>query len=460
LKSKIFILIILFTRFIGTKAQQTDSADFCWGNAFYYNIEEGEPIHFNGIEVKLLKVINHYNQLKIGEDTLWMKVARRSVPKESGGIRVFVADNKNVKALAPNEQVHGLLSKDALICLSDFRKPLLDPDQYIFPVSFNDGYLWNMEEESYLFSYYNSDETGRSPLYRSYEGVGLDIHDDRGKRKHWLIAVENSQVVWVEPVEQSDPESEAGVLLESESQPGIYYYYSKLNNRSLAVKKGQMLVRGEVIGTARGDDLWCHAQFTILKAETEPVGSGCFHNAINGFPQLFSLYSPHGEYAGRSFSRGRITFGKPRWLGGNQKNTMAFEPYSGKGWRLGNWCTADKVEWVSNSSNGNARLRKVMYEGTSAQCINPSDHFEYQISVQNGTYRIRAKVGDLYLPSWQKIEFNELPVTVKSLDAGQSEWTGERILEIHDGTIVVRIYTDKENELVAGLEEIVFQRAY
>src|SRR5690606_15034511 len=175
-------------------AQQADSADFRWGNGFYYNLNVGESITFNQMEVKLLKVENHYNQIKIGADTLWLKVARRSVPEQLGGVRIFVADNKKVKTLSSGSPVHGLLTKDALVCLSDSHYPLLDPTQYIFPVSFNDGYVWSADEESYMFSYYKTERADNKLSYQPFAGIGFDVHHARGLMKHWLVAVENSRV--------------------------------------------------------------------------------------------------------------------------------------------------------------------------------------------------------------------------------------------------------------------------
>jgi hypothetical protein len=450
------LLVVLFR----VNAQHADSADFRWGNGFYYNLNVGEGVTFNRMEVKLLKIENHYNQLKIGEDTLWLKVARRTVPEQSGGIRIFVADNKKVKSLNSDLLVHGLLTKDALICLSDYLLPLLDPVQYIFPVSFNDGFMWGAEEESYMFSYYKTDETGKQPAYHNFAGIGFDLHNARGIMKHWLVAVENSRVVWVESKGLDEAGNQACVLLESESQPGIYYFYNHLYAKNLAVKKGQNLVRGDAIGTAWGDNTWGHFQFTVVKSQTEPTLEECRHNTINGFPQLFGLYFRQNGNPARSFARGRILFGKPRHVSGNQKNSMAYEPYSGKGWLLGKWNPTDRVEWVSSKNDGNVRLKKVLFEGTPAQCKNPDNYFEYQITAPNGTYRIRAKVGDLFLPSWQKLEFEGIASSDKSLDAGETYWTGERVVKINDGTLNIRIYMDEKENRVAGLSEIVFQRAY
>jgi hypothetical protein len=151
--------------------------DFSWGNGYYYNLDVGDSIHFNNQPVRLLQIENHFNQLAIGEDTIWLKVSRRTPAKTSDGIRLFVADNKNVKALAANKETHGLLKKDALICLSNFTEPLLDFNQYIFPVSYNDGFLWSTEEDSYMFSLQKVQEKNGNPGYRSYQGMSFDLHD-------------------------------------------------------------------------------------------------------------------------------------------------------------------------------------------------------------------------------------------------------------------------------------------
>jgi len=455
LKRILFILVNISLFISGINAQPDSAADFSWGNTFYYNLSAGESVRFNNLEVKLLQVVNHYNRLKVGEDTLWLKVARRSLPEEINGIRIFVADNKKVKSLASDQLIHGLLKKDVLICLSDLNQPLLDRSRFVFPVSFNDGFQWSAEEDTYPFSFYRKEEYQAGTGYDVFPGMGINLDDARGRDKHWLIAVENCRVAWVHT-----EGNEAAVLLESEQEPGIYYVYSRLYEKNIAVKKGQKVLRGDAIGTAWGDRNWGHAVVSVVKATEEPTPVNWFHNAVNGFPQWFDLYFQQGQNMTRFFTRGRITFGTPAWIDGNRKNTGAYEPYTGRGWILGRWNPADKVEWIIKGNDGQVRLKKVMFEGTPAQSRNPDDYFEYRMNVRNGTYRIRAKVGDFNRPSWQKIEFNGVTTNVKSLDAGDFEWTPERVVKVEDGTMNIRIYVDPENEKVAGLSEIVFQRAF
>ena len=442
------------------KAQENSPPDFTWGNGFYYNLNIGETIHFNDAEITLLQLKNHFNALKIGEDTLWLKVSRRTLPNVSQGFRIFVADNKNVKALTSDTAVHGLLTKDALICVSNFRKNLLEPNHYVFPISFNDGFLWSAEEDSYMFSYqYCENPENKVPPF-SYPGIGFDLQDARGLDKHLITAVENSTVVWIEDKNIGENDKQASVLLESESQPGIYYVYDHLYNKTLEVRKGQKLVRSEIIGTAWGDEMWGNLEFSVIKSDTVPTYENRHTNVINIFPQVYELYFKQTSTYQKNYSKGRIRFGLMPSQNGNMKNVSAFQNYTGKGWSLGQWNTADKVAWICNSEEGNARLRKILFGNTKARCENPNDYYEYQINVLNGVYRIRAKVGDLLLPSQQKIEFNGISAGTFSLKEGETKWTSESVIKVTNGKLTVRIYVDPENQKVAGLNEIVFQRAY
>jgi hypothetical protein len=458
--TKFLFILFLFLGFtFGIKSQNSTIPDFTWGNASYFNIKIGDTIFYNDTEIKLLRIENHFNQLKIGDDTINIKVSRRTMPVQVGNLRVFVADNKNVKALTTDKEVHGLLKKDALICVSDAYFPILEPNNYIFPVSFNNGFLWSAEEDSHMFSYINIAER-KTKETATHPGIDFDLHDARGIEKHWIVAIENSTVVWVEDKNQDKAGREATVLLESSSQPGIFYVYKHLNNKKTVVKKGQKLMRGEPISTIWGDEIWGHLTFSVIKSDTVPSVKDCSYNVVNCFPQIFELYFKRTVGISKNFSKGRIFFGRNRSQNGNQKNAIAFEEYSGKGWHSGKWNTTDKVDWISKGNDGNVRLGKTMFSGTSAKCTNPVNFYDYEINVQNGAYRIRAKLGDLILPTWQKIDFEGVNAGTFSLSDDEQKWTNERIVKVNDGKLTVRIYVDENNEKVAGISEIVFQRAY
>jgi hypothetical protein len=440
-------------------AQGNSSPDFSWNNACYFNMDIGDSIYFNNTEIRLLKQENHFNQLKIGTETVWIKVSRRTPSVNIGNLLIFVADNKNVKALATNKEMHGLLTKDAMICITGKENPWLDPNQFVFPVSFNDGYLWSSEEDSYLFSYMNLEER-KMKGYDSHAGIDFDLNDARGIEKHWLVAIENSVVAWIEDENLDRFGREACVLLESESQPGIYYLYKHLNNRKLKIKKGQKLLKGEPSGTVWGDEVWGNLHFAVIKSQKVPTRDECNSNLLNCFPQIFELY--YNQPAGHSkyYSKGWIFFGKNRSQNGNQKNAAAFENYSGKGWNLGKWNVADKVDYASKGSEGNVRLRKKLFKGYAGECTNPNDWYDYEINVPNGVYRIRARIGDVILPSWQKLEFENIEAGVYSNKPGEYKWTSEKVVKVLDSKLTVRIYVDANNEKPAGISEIVFQQAY
>jgi hypothetical protein len=442
----------LFCLNLVLKSQAHTKSDFKWGNTSYFNINVGESVVFQDTEIKLLQIKNHYNQLLVGEDTIWLKISRRTLPTVVSGVRIFIADNRNVKALDLDSGIHSLLSKDVLVALSSFKEPMLDSKKFIFPISFNDGFLWSVEEDSHMFSYVY--EGGR---YNSHGGIDIDLHDARGLEKHWIIALENSRVVWVKVNENK---KESCILLESESQAGIYYVYKHLNQRKVEVKEGDRLLRGEAIGTIWGDEIWGHLHLSVIKSDTVPDIKSKYSNAVNFFPQLYELYFKQIYSFYRSYSKGIIHFGQRRNLRGNQKNISAFEPYSGKGWVFGKWNTTDRVEYSIKGETANARVRKILFSQKKASCKNPNNWYDYEISVHNGVYRIRAKVGDISHSSWQKIQFENVLASTYSLEAGEQKWTPEKVVKVNDGKLTVRIFVKENNIKPAGISQIVFQKAY
>lgn len=458
LKKIRIILIILLCFELRALAQKQTSPDFIWGNASYFNIGVGESIFYKNTDIKLLKIENHFNQFKIGKDTIFLKVNKRTLPFSHGELNLFVASNKGLKAITQNKEIHGLLKKDALICICDVNTPFLNSENYIFPVSFNDGFLWSTEEDSYMFSYINQAER-KLKGYETHQGIDFNLNDARGIEKHWIIAIENSTVIWVEDETRDVTGNEACVLLESQSQPGIFYLYKHLYNKKVEVKKGQVLEKGDPIGTIWGDENWGNLHFAVIKSDTIPAFDEINTNIVNCFPQMFELYFKQTTAYSRSFSKGKIQFGKPRFQNGNQKNASPFEIYSGKGWITEKWNTADKVDYAIKNNDGNVRLGKTLFSGSLAECTNPNNWYDYVINVHNGTYRIRAKIGDVILPSWQKIVFNGIESGTFSLKAGEFVWTSEKVVKVTDGKLTIRIFVDDNNEKPAGLSEIVFQKA-
>lgn len=435
-------------------AQQ--EADFRWGDSYFFQLNTGESMEFQETEIELLKVQNHCNTIRIGIDTVTLKVSRRSLPVVAGGTRVFVANNKNVQALAANKEVYGLLKKDVMLCLSDFSAPLLDPAQFIFPISFNDGFLWSVEEDNHLYSH----PIAENSLPEVSSGIGIDLHDARGIERHWILAMENSTVVWTKDKNIGKLGKEASVLLQSDSNPTIFYLYEHLYNRKTDVKKGDKLMRGEAIGTIWGDEKWGHLHLSVLKSDTIPSYENRNANAVNYFSHLYELYFKQTFNYSKRFSKGIIHFGQPSNLHGNKKNLIAFEEYVGKGWKMGNWNTMERVSSVDKDSEGNARLRKKLWEKGGKAIVNPRNYYEYELNVQNGVYRIRAKMGDLLLPSWQKVEFEGIEAATYSLEAGEQKWTSEKVVRVKDRKLTVRIYIDETNRKVAGISQIVFQKSY
>lgn len=458
---RLFLIIVFFQLIVSlTTAQENSKPDFVWGNVSYFNINKGESILFNSIKIKVVDIENRYNTLKVGTDTVCIKVSKRSLAVDEPGVKLFVADNKFVKELTDDKNVHGLLTKDVLLGVCSNSDKMLDPNRYVFPVSFYDGYLWSAEEDSYMFSYYGKSENKQGDYLRSYEGIGFDLQDARGIEKHWVVAMESSTVVWIKDKNIDDMNNEASVLLKSNSNPEIYYVYNHLYNKTIEVRKGQKLVQGELIGTAWGDEKWGHLQLLVIKSDTVPDFENRLYNSINFFPQLYELYSRDSYSFTKTFTRGIIEFGRAKQYNGNQKNSASYEVYAGKGWKLGMWCKTDKVESASKGEEGNVRLRKVLFSDEKAKSVNPRNYFDYEVSVANGVYRIRAKVGDVQLPSWQKIAFEGVEAATYKLDSGEQKWTNERVVKVNDYKLTVRVYFDNNNNDVAGLSEIVFQRAY
>lgn len=448
----LFFVFCLLSPAIGF-GQDSIRHDFAFGNVRYVNLDRGEIYYSGQTPIEILGSHNHYVDLRIGSDTLSLKVARRSPATTSVAGQVFVADCRGASRISGNDPAHGLLKKEVLLGISPGAMPLIDPYLFVFPVTFTDGYIWKTLEETSMFSYLpDGKETGSW----SYAGVGIDMLESRAMQKHAVIAMESGRVVWIETGYDTMPL--ATICIESESSPGIYYIYEHLHDGELLIRRNDRVVRGDALGYAWGTGGWNHFRLTVTQSDTIPVYATRHHHAINFYPQLLDLYFGRQPVFTHTFTKGQIYFGRPDHMNGNSKNVSAYESRHGTGWLLGPWNPADKVEWVSARRSGNARLRKTLFLGQPAQCVNPHDHYEFEINVRPGVYRIRALVGDHVVNSWQKVEFEGVVAGTFEKGAGDLDWTGEKIVRVRDGKLTVRIHL-KDN-MVAGLAEIVFQMAH
>ena len=366
MKKNILITFFFIIPLFIVQAEEKDKPDFQWGNASYFNVGVGESIIFDQTEIKLIQLENHYNLLKVGKDSLWLKVSRRTLPATIGNVRIFIADNKNVKELTEDPDIHGLLKKDALVCVSQISQTLLDQNLFVFPVSFNDGFIWKGEDDCHLFSYLGLQENYGKKYFRSHEGIDFDLNDAKGLEKHWIVAIENSTVIWIEENKYSEDKNQVSVLLESSSAPGIYYYYSHLYYRNLEVREGQKLLRGELIGTAWGDNNRGFVHFSVIQSDSVPANKPETFHVVNFFPQIYELYYRNLLKLSKSFEKGTIVFGKNS-RSSDDSNALAFEEYSGKGWILGKWDIADRVPSIAINKSGNVRLNKILFAGTAAR---------------------------------------------------------------------------------------------
>ena len=448
----ILLFFCLLTSLAGF-GQDSIRHDFAFANVRYVNLDLDETYFAGEVPVELLGTEKHYVHLRVGSDTLTLRTARRSPATTSAAGQIFVADSRAVSQLSGNDPIHGLLKKEVLLGISPGAQPLADSYIFGFPVTFTDGYIWKTLEEDYMFSY---KPDGKEAGSWSYAGVGIDMMESRAMQKNAVVAMESGRVVWIETGYDQMPL--ATLCIESESSPGTYYIYEHLHSDDLMVRRNDRVIRGDAIGYAWGTSGWNHFRLTVTKPDTLPSFATRHHYAINFYPQLLDLYFGRQPVFTHTFTRGQIYFGRPDHMNGNSKNVSAYESRHGTGWLLGPWNPADKVEWVSARRSGNARLRKTLFYGQPAQCVNPHNYYDFEINVRPGVYRIRALVGDHVVNTWQKVEFEGVVAGTFEKGAGDLDWTGEKIVRVSDGKLTVRIHL--KDHMVAGLAELVFQMAH
>jgi len=455
-KWHIYIWIMFLIIFSTVTYAQEFSQFIKWGNAVYIDLAAGDSVNYLGKVIKLISIENNYCTVNVNGDTKQIKVARRALPEVINGVRIFAGDNRNVKYLTTDNQYHGLTQKDALLCLSDPSLPLLDPEKYTFPISRRDDYKWTMDESSHLFSYYNLIELNLpNHYYRSHEGIDFNMHDARGKQIHPLVAIESGRIMWV-----THPTLDEGcLLLKSETDTDVYYVYKHIYNEYIYVKNGQKVNKGDVLAYIWGDHSWGHLHFTVIKPDSFPFYENRYENIVSFFPQMYELWYNDLEYHTPVYEQKRFTFGRPYYSIENKKGDSEYDDIIGYGWNLGKWCTAAAVEVYSNKDMGNIRLRKILWAGTAAWAENPNNYFNFEVNVENGTYKVLARVGDCLLPSWQKVAFEGLDAGTYLLDNGEYTWTPELTVTVADGKLTLTILL-KDQYTCAGVCDFKFSKLY
>jgi hypothetical protein len=67
-----------------------------WGNAVYVDLAIGESHTYLDKTVRLVSLENNFCTIEVDGEQRNLIVARRALPEVINGVRVFVADNRNV----------------------------------------------------------------------------------------------------------------------------------------------------------------------------------------------------------------------------------------------------------------------------------------------------------------------------------------------------------------------------
>lgn len=456
MKGKLLIFYML-CRFFAAGQQNEVSPEFTWGNGRFFNLNIGETVTFLNFEIKLLKIDGRTNLLKVNNDTVQLYASGRTLPLETSGLKLFAADNKTLKIISDNKQIHNNLKKDLLICVWNNKLPSLPESDFVFPVGFSTGFNWNGDGTGYFFAAPCNHDWMLKNNFLMNDAYDFQISYDNNLSCHPVIAVENSTVVQTS-VAGNKNVKEIYLLLKSNSNGNIYYKYRFEGVKSVKLKTGEKLETGQEIVPFYTPGQKVLFSFSVIYSETEPDIKPFSSAIVNVFPQLYELYYRQTNPVIKNFTKGRILFSDGGNAKGISKNMDKYEDWTGKGWLLGAWNIADKVEWTNNINGGNARLKKTLFENTKAMAVNPVNYFDYEISCPNGIYRIRANMGDVAENTWQRVEFEGIKTSAIHLGPGESKWTDEIVAKVSDLKLTTRIYLDTKNKVPAGISEIVFQQ--
>lgn len=446
------VVLILYLSVLGSCVigQETDSSPVRWGNAFYFNLSVGESTEFLGKNIHLVSMENNWCLMDVDGVRENLIVARRALPVVVNGIRIFIADNRNVEKLTTDEanpHVHDALTKDALLCLSDPSRPLLDHKKFTFPVDRSDGFEWTKAENSHMWAYLGP--------ARSHEGTDINLNRARGKEIDAIVAVEDGIVHW----KADGNPNESCLFIESSSSPGVYYIYQHLNRKTVSLKEGDRVKKRQFLAYIWGDWKWGHLHFAVKGQEGVPDYENRYTALLNCFPQLYELWHGALEPHTQVRTTGHYHFAKPYWLYDNEQALNGYDEILGYGWNLGSWCTAYTVETSAanegNSPDQSAVLRKTIHKSTGMSATNPNNFYDFEVKVSEGEYRVNVKTGNMYGPTWQRIEIEDVDAGTIELEAGELKWTGEKRVKVSDGKLTIRIYL-KDDVTEAGIFDIYF----
>ena len=122
MKKYLVLLVFLFIC-LEIAAQASEGVKF--GNAVYVNLSVGERLEYAGKTIEVVALDKNRSLVRVDGEEAWLAVAKRSLPQNIGGLRIFVSDQVNVKNLTTDPEKHNLLQKDVVLCISDPAKPLL-----------------------------------------------------------------------------------------------------------------------------------------------------------------------------------------------------------------------------------------------------------------------------------------------------------------------------------------------
>jgi murein DD-endopeptidase MepM/ murein hydrolase activator NlpD len=427
-----------------------------WGNITFVDLAIGESCRYAGKNVKLVAMEKHFCTVDVDGVQAALKVARRTLPGVVNGVRIYVSDNRVVASLTSETLrgrplLHGATTRDALLALSDPSGPLVDPERFVFPISWKDGYQWSMEEDSHQWAYLAPN--------RSHEGIDLGMHEARGRVLHPLVAIEAGTVRWVE--QKLTAVNEACLLLESAAQPGIWYCYQHLNSERVLVSAGQKVSRGQPLAYIWGDNAWGHLHFAVGGYGPEPTYSQRYRYLLNAFPVLYELW--HGDLRLREHSRyrGQWFFARHRGADHNRTYRHAYDPVIGYGWDLGRWCPAERVESERPKevadTDVSVQLRKTLFRGEAAEATNPQDFYNFLVDVNPGRYLVKARLGSNECDSWQAVSINGMDLGTYVQAKGTFAWTRERTVEVREGRLRLRLAL-KDADTPAALSALHFER--